>query len=121
MPKQHFACKVEVLLQNFWFFMMCRKLSPKLTKLLIYLVKNVGPGLRLIVSKLVHVGNSRFHIQLHRGNTCSILTSVSLFLHEEIHLVEAPKGGTVLFLVVIKGLEKADHPDSAFMLDEFAH
>ena len=121
MPKQHFACKVEVLLENFCFVVMLREFPAVVAQLLINLVEDICPGLRLIIPQSMHVRDTRADIQLDTRNPCSILSSIPLFLHQEIHLVEAPEGGTILFLVVIKGLKKADHSNSAFMLDKFTH
>jgi hypothetical protein len=62
-----------------------------------------------------------FHVEFDIGNTGPVLSTVVLFLHQEVKLVQAVEGRSVFFYVVVKGFEEAQYNNTAFVLDVIAH
>ena len=63
-------------------------------------IKNMLDGLLIVGAYSTDIALSRLHIELNTGKTRPVLTSVVLFFHHQVHLVDAVQGCTVLFFVV---------------------
>ena len=58
-------------------------------------------------------------MELYDSQTGTFLATVVLLLHQEIELIEAIHPGAVLLLIVGKGLTKANHRHTTFVLERF--
>ena len=54
--------------------------------------------------------------QAHRGNTSTLLSTVVLLLHHQVELIETIGPRTVFLLVIIQGLQQANHRHATLML-----
>ena len=105
MAHHHFTRMRKFLFEEFCFLMIVRILSGKFGQFLINLGKQTCPGGSVVVPFPEHVAVSGFDIQLHRNEAGTILPSVPLFFHQEVHFVKAPKSGPVLLLIIFQGFE----------------
>ena len=111
-----------MLLEHFCFLMTVWKIfSGSFGGILVDLLEKAGPGTCLIVANPLHIGQAGSNIEFDTCESCAILAAVSLFLHQEIHLVESPERGTVGFLVIIERFEKTNQPNATLVLDLVAH
>jgi len=108
MAQEYFACKREMLLENFCFIMGFGKVSLKSFVGLIDFFEYVGPGLGFVASQSLHVWAPGSDIQFYYCQTCTILAAVSLLFHKHVELIEAPHGSTIFFLVIFEGFSKPD-------------
>ena len=51
------------------------------------LLENIGNSLGRITTQPVHKGITRFHIELNRGNTGTILSAVMLLFHQQVQFI----------------------------------
>ena len=58
-------------------------------------------------------------MEIGAGDTRTLLSSVVLFLHQEVELIETIGRGAVLLLIVAEGLQEANHCNATFMLERF--
>ena len=56
-----------------------------------------------------------FNIQLYGRNTCSVLTTVMLFFHEQVELIQAIQCRTIFLEIKGERFAKSDECQSAFM------
>jgi len=54
-----------------------------------------------------YISLARVHVKLYTGKTGTILATVVLFFHHEVHLVDPIKGSAILLFVILKGLKQA--------------
>ena len=82
--------------------------------------KNVLNRLGTVALGYVYILFAGLGVKLDVGKTCSVLPSVVLLLHKEIHSVQCPCV-TVLFLVIFQRFKQSQHCYTTLMLDLFAH
>ena len=63
-----------------------------------------------------HILFARVGLELHTGQSCSLLPTVMLFLHEQIEFIQAIHPGAILLLIVLQRFEQANHCHATFML-----
>ena len=71
-----------------------------------------------------HTGDvtlARIDVELDVRQPGTVLASVVLFLHQQVHLVEPVKRGAVLLHIVLQRLFEAQHGDATLVLKEIAH
>jgi hypothetical protein len=62
-----------------------------------------------------------WHVQFDASDSCSVLTAVVLFLHEEEQLLEPIQGCSIFFRIVGQGPFKPDQGDATLVLYQFTH
>ena len=85
------------------------------------LVKDISDRLGSIAAQTIHKRIAGFDIELYRCDPRPVLSTVMLFFHEEVQLIETPQHGTILLLVIREGFPQADECQSAFVFDWIAH
>ena len=89
----------------------------KLIDLLPDTMKYISNRLRRITPYPIHERISRLCMKLYRHHTRTILSTVVLLFHEEVQLVQPPKGRAVLLLIIRKRFTQTYKGQSAFMFD----
>ena len=64
---------------------------------------------------------TRLTAQFDTSHTSTLLATVVLLLHQDLHLIESVKRSAVLLQVEIQRLEQPDERDAAFVFDRIAH
>ena len=64
---------------------------------------------------------ARVHIEFDVGKAGSVLTSVVLLFHQQVHFVQPVKWRAVLVNVVLKRLFEAEHGNATLVLNGVAH
>ena len=82
-------------------------------------VEDFGDGVGAGGALAEHVFFAGLGAELDAGEAGSVLSAVVLLLHEEVELVEGVHPGAVLVVVILQGLEEADHGYAAFVLQCF--
>jgi hypothetical protein len=83
--------------------------------------ENVLNGSAVDGAQTADVPLSGRHIELDVRQTRSVLPTVVLFLHQEIHLVYAVESRSVFVDVKLEGLFEAKHGNAALVLKEITH
>lgn len=81
--------------------------------------KNLGNGTRTQCPFTEHILFSGIRLHLHASQSGAFLSAVMLFLHQQVKLVQAEHPSTILFLIILQGLQQAYHSDTAFMFQLF--
>ena len=68
-----------------------------------------------------NVALSRFHVELNVRNPRTILTTIVLFFHEEVHFINAIQRSTVFLQVVFHGFFKSQKSYSTLMFYRVTH
>ena len=84
-------------------------------------MENVLDGSVGVRTYAIDVNVSGTGIKLDVGQTGAVLTSIVLFLHENLHLVEAVERGAVSASIIVQRFEQPDEGHSTFVFDRFAH
>ena len=87
----------------------------------VYLLKEVIEVIGSHTAFAADVLSARLYIEFDGSHTSTVLPAVALFLQQQLQLIQAVEGRTVLFMVIIKRFEQADHRYSALVFDLIAH
>ena len=61
------------------------------------------------------------NIELDVGQAHAVLASVALFLHQEVHLVQAVEGRPIVVDVILQGLFEPEKGYATLVLEKVAH
>src|SRR4030095_5584859 len=64
------------------------------------LPEDISNGLRSSTAYAMHEGITRFHLQFHSNHSGPVLTSIVLFFHQQVQLIQAPHDGAILLLII---------------------
>jgi hypothetical protein len=56
-------------------------------------------------------------MKFYRYHTRAILSAIVLLFHQEVQLIQPPKGRAILLLIIRKRFAQTDKSKSAFMFD----
>jgi hypothetical protein len=97
MPKKNFSTIIEMFLNGLRKFGKGLPSLIEVVQTFVLSSENFGKGLGAGASLAEHKRFSRRHIELHRSDTGSILSTIVLLFHQQKKLIETPKGGPVFF------------------------
>ena len=100
----------------FRIFSIMKLLGSKVFKIAVYCAEYLGysSGSQSSLSK--HIFFSGICLKLDTRQTRGFLTTVMLFFHQQIQLVKPVHPRTILFLIIFKWFQQANHRYSTFML-----
>src|SRR5690348_17315258 len=85
------------------------------------LMKDISDRLLCIASYSVKKRITRFHIQFYCSHTRAILSSVMLFFHEQVQLVQTIHYRTILLKIIGERFSESNEGKPAFMFNFVAH
>ena len=121
MPEQNFATESKIIFHRFWKLRMNDAIINHLLVGLELALKDSRKRVALNRALARHVGCTWPHTELDAANSSTVLPSVMLFFHQQKQLIEAIQWRIIFFLEVGQRLQKADHRDTAFVLQKIAH
>ncbi len=116
MPHVEFASERQFLLGKLSVGELLRR---QVLEVGVRLAEDFGHGVLALGTLTEHVLMSRLTAEFHTSHTSTLLSTVVLFLHHQIELVECVHPSTVLLLVILQWLEQSNHCHATFMLQWF--
>ena len=101
--------------QAFWVVLLCIGKTPH------DLREQVFNGLFGDRAGTAQIAVARRNVELNVGQSHPVLTAVALFLHQEVHLVQAVKGRPIMVDVVLKRLFEPEQGYATLVLEEVTH
>ncbi|KAF5039794.1 hypothetical protein DSECCO2_540210 [anaerobic digester metagenome] len=121
MAKKHFSCEFNIFLKIIYVEIARRLCIFQFMQRSKGLIECVDDRRGRIVADAVDVGLSGGHVQLHAGQTGSVLTTVVLLFHEQRHFLKCVNRVAVFCQIKFRRLTEAQKCNSTLMLDSFAH
>ena len=88
----------------------------KIFKITVHRSEYLGNGTSSQSSLSKHIFFTRICLKLHTSQSRSFLSAVMLFFHQQIQLVKPVHPRAILFLIIFKWFQQANHRYSTFML-----
>ena len=101
MPHKQFTYERNMLLEVFGIVKFIGLADVYFFEIAVYFGNNIAKRLRINGTVTANIPLARFHIKLNGSNSGSVLTSVVLFLHQEVELVERVAHRTVFLTIKV--------------------
>ncbi len=108
MPQEQFSYIRNILFLRRHIIGIFRISSQLFINSFINLSKHILNWLSLIRTNSANISLSRLHIQFDTCKSGSILPTIVLFLHHQIHFLYPIKGRTILFFVIFKRFKQSN-------------
>ena len=86
-----------------------------LVQLPVLVTEDLGQSLATGAPFPEHKGLARWHVQFHRSNPRTILSSIMLLFHQQEKLIETPKRGPVFLRIIGKRFSQLDQRNATMM------